>query len=282
MRSWRSVGLLAAGVSVVLAATACLPMHAAQESRTVNQNAPTSGSVGNKAAGAVPSPAADGQLRATFGTATSIGDGEYANQSVQPNLHTSDPGDFIYAPTMKPPGGSCIEVVTAYTHDGGAVWAWDWCAATPGPAAELKIDRSFLDTYTINMDGHIAYTVEVIRTDTATNTWTAMLYNYRTQSWQTLFTSSGTDKSGRGSLGWDIFEVYGFKPPVGNASYCGDAAGDSFDSSGIQILVGGSWRPVDASNSHVDKGSDHPQSGFGCWSLNFQLSSPNNHWIVQD
>jgi hypothetical protein len=302
MRFWRKAGLLAAGASVVATATACVPMHAlSQPSDIVNPNAPTSGSVGGangavsagdvsaflqarqggrQSAGqlaAVAAPTGSDVLHATFGPDTWTGDGEFATQSVRPDLTINHPNDRIYAPTMKPAGGSCIEVVTAYSQDGPAVWAWDWCEATPGPAAVRKIDRSFLDTYTANVNGQIAYTTNDMRTNPANNTWTAQLYNYRTRSWETLWTSSGTDKSGDGNQGWDMFEVWSKSPASGNATYCANAAGHAFDSSNIQILIGGSWQPVNASNSQWA----HSGTAFDCRSLSFRVPSPNNHWTVQ-
>lgn len=298
MRFWRKLGPLVGGASVVLAATACVPMHAlSQPSPTVNGNVPTSGSGRPELSRPQPrrtsyrrgpgTQQSTGQLAAVAaptagsplnGTDTSTGDGEVATQSVQPGLKTNHPGDDIFAPTMKPAGRSCIEVVSAYTQDGATVWAWDWCAATPSPKAVRKIDRSFLDTYTTNVNGQIAYTTADTRTNAATNTWTAQLYNYRTRSWETLWTSSGTDKSdpALGNVGWDMFEVWSKPPASGNATYCADAANRTFDSSNIQILLNGSWQPVNATNSQWV----HSGTAFDCKPLSFQLPSPNNHWTV--
>lgn len=304
MRLWRKVGLATAGAGVMLAGTACGSIQALPHLAmpTVNRNAPTTGSVGQKPTGADAASfassflqarasaqqaggssngtqAASDQLHATWGPGTTNTDGEYANHSVQPDLKTTSPNDTIYAPTMKPgggPGGSCVEVVTAYQQTGGAVWAWDWCAATPGPAVVLKIDSSFLANYTTTVNGQYEYTVEETRTDAGTNAWTAQLYNYRTQSWETLYTSSGTDKWPNHD-GWDMFEVYSSQPAAGsNASYCSTISGHVFDSTDIQILVNGRWRPVDTTNSAVQSVGDP----FACGSLNLRVGSANNHWTA--
>lgn len=306
MRLWRNVGLLTTWVGVMLTGTACGAIHT-QPGLTpppVNQNAPTTGSVGEEPTGSdaasfsssflqarADTQQSDTQqsgqptrgapknvLHADWGTFTKNTDGESAVQSVQPDLKTDNPGDVVYAPTLKPaggPGGSCIEVVTAYKQGGAAVWAWDWCAAKPGPRAVRKMDSSFMSNYTAIVNGLSTYSVRDMRTNAANNTWLAQLYNYRTQSWDTLFTSSGRQNTF--TSGWDMFEVYSTKPQAGNdAPVCSDLVRRVFFSSDIQILVNGTWHPVDATNSRTLGKED----SFDCGSLTFSGGSPNNHWTV--
>ncbi|MBY8882186.1 hypothetical protein [Actinacidiphila acidipaludis] len=203
--------------------------------------------------------------------ALSGADGSCATQSVSTQLTVRDSYTTIYTPTMYPPGGSCVELVTVYTNSTRSVSAWDWCKSV-NFAASVTINSSFLSTYT---NGSGAYTGRVIRTSTASNTWAAALYNYTTGRWDTLFTQSGTNQSGR-TDGWDIEELYSTVQSSGRAYSCDDMAGVTFESSGISVRNNGTWST--ATSANADTHYDQPNSAFYCPTRSYQMISTYDHW----
>lgn len=203
--------------------------------------------------------------------AASGADGSCATQSVSTQLTVADSYTTIYTPTMYPPGGSCVELVTVYTNSVREVAAWDWCRSV-NFAASVPITSSFVSTYT---NGTGAYTGRVIRTSASSNTWAAALYNYSTGKWDTLFSQSGTNQSGR-TDGWDIEELYSTVASSGQAYSCGDMAGITFESSGISVRNNGVWSG--ASSANADTHYDSPASGFYCASRSYQMISAYSHW----
>ena len=189
--------------------------------------------------------------------------------------------DVVYAPTALPAGGSCIEMTTAYLSDGPVVWAWNWCNGSHGVAKLVKIDSSFLSTYTTTVNGYPAYTMDAHQTVASNNTWTAYLFNYRTRAWDTFYTSSGTYDLKSYTYGWDIFEIYStVDPATGNAYYCAGMNGRKFETSDLQVMVNGVWTAASASNSYPV--STNPSgSRFDCPTLRFTLEHANDHWIAQ-
>jgi hypothetical protein len=198
-------------------------------------------------------------------------DGSCATQSVTTQLTVQDGYTTIYTPTMYPPGGSCVELVTVYTQSVRSVAAWDWCRSI-NFAASVPINSSFLSTYT---GGTGAYTGRVIRTSASSNTWSAALYNYTTGHWDTLFTQSGTNQSGR-TDGWDIEELYATVGSSGQASSCGYMAGLTFESSNISVRNNGVWSTATSANS--DTHYDQPNSAFYCPTRSYQMISAYDHW----
>ncbi|MET9531608.1 MULTISPECIES: carbohydrate-binding protein [unclassified Streptomyces] len=199
-------------------------------------------------------------------------DGSCATQSVSAQLTVQEGSTTIYTPTMYPAGGSCIELVTVYTLSGRSVSAWDWCNSVAFEAS-VPIDSAFLSTYTDG--GSSAYTGRVVKTDAATNSWTAGLYNYRTGSWDTLFTQSGQNQSGR-NTGWDINELYSQVGTSGRSDACVDMAGQTFESSNITVRINGSWTRASADNS--DTTYDSPAGSFYCPDRTYQMVSAYDHW----
>jgi hypothetical protein len=200
-------------------------------------------------------------------------DGSCATQSVSTQLAVHEGSTTIYTPTMYPAGGSCVELVTVYTQSVREVAAWDWCGSVDF-AASVPIGSAFLSTYT---NGAGAYTGRVMRTSASANTWSASLYNYALGRWDTLFTQSGTNQSGR-TDGWDIEELYSSVGPSGQAYSCGDMAGLTFESSGIAVRTNGVWAA--ASTANADTHCDSPSGGFDCASRTYQMVSAYDHWKV--
>ena len=200
-------------------------------------------------------------------------DGSCATQSVSTQLTVRDGYATIYTPTMYPPGGSCVELVTVYTQSVRSVSAWDWCRSV-NFAASVPINSSFLSTYT---NGSGAYTGRVVKTSASSNTWSASLYNYAAGRWDTLFTQSGTNQSGR-TDGWDIEELYSTVASSGRAYSCDDMAGVTFESSGISVRKNGTWSVANTTNA--DTHYDAPNSAFYCPSRSYQMISVYDHWKV--
>lgn len=202
-------------------------------------------------------------------------DGSCASQSVTTAMTIGDSYTTIYTPTMYPPGGSCVELVTMYTASVHAVAAWDWCHSIAFEAS-VPIDSGFLATYTGG--GAVpAYTGRVIRTDAGSNTWTAQLYNRTTGRWDTLYTQSGANQSGR-SDGWDINELYSRTDGSGVAYSCRAMSGLTFESSGISVRVNGQWSAATSANS--DTHYDQPDSAFRCPDRRYEMVSAYDHWRV--
>src|SRR5262249_4140570 len=99
--------------------------------------------------------------------------GAQATQSVSTGIHVGTSGTTLYMPTLYP-NDACIEVTTAYFFGSRAVAAWDWCKAITF-VAQVTINKSFVDTYTMNGN----YTTQIVRTKASTNQWTAYLYDYK-------------------------------------------------------------------------------------------------------
>ena len=212
---------------------------------------------------------------------TNSGTGVIATQSVSSTLRLSNSNDILYAPTMKPADGSCIEVVTVHTTSTPQVWAWDWCGSI-APAAEVDVTSGFLSKYTTTVDGRSAYTTEEVQTNTSKNTWTAYLYDYPTQSWDTLFTSSGTDQSGL-SYGWDMFEFYStVNSRTGQTYVCNDlqSSGVSIESGSIRIDSGGTWSPAGPGDSAWMPSAAPSPSSYKCPDMQFDIVANDSDWLV--
>ncbi|TDD73310.1 carbohydrate-binding protein [Actinomadura darangshiensis] len=207
-------------------------------------------------------------------------DGMQATHSVDTSYQVSNSADFTYTPTIKA-AGSCMEVTTVYSQAvGNEIWAWDWCGGN-GPAKEVKMDASFVQTYTKPVNGHPAYSVQLVQTNASTNAWSAYLYNYATGSWSLFYSKSGSDTS-QLTYGWDIFEIYATRDPgTGNAYYCDDAKNVVFESSSIQLRRNGSWTPASPSDSPWQPTANPNPSDYLCPSLQFVKAGSNDHWIVQ-
>ncbi|MEV5573035.1 carbohydrate-binding protein [Spirillospora sp. NPDC052269] len=291
--------------TVLVAALTTAPATAAPSAPTAspNPNAPRSGRV----AGARPVPNTPGTAKAArafralhqarlgrnapdalreqvhefWGVEPAAGthDGLMATHSVDPSYQVSYADDFTYAPTTKA-ASSCMEVTTVYSQAvGNELWAWDWCGSG-GPAVEIPMDASFEHTYTTQVNGHAAYTVQLVRTNASTNAWTAYLYNYTTNTWSSFFSQSGQDTSAL-PYGWDIFEIYASRDSsTGNAYYCADAKNVVFESSSIELRHNGAWTPATSSDSPWEPVTSPNPSDYMCPTLKFTRASANDHWLV--
>ncbi|MFI1769952.1 hypothetical protein ACH41H_49480 [Streptomyces sp. NPDC020800] len=199
-----------------------------------------------------------------------------ATQSLLPDTSVGG-GDYLYAPTAKAPGGSCIELTTAYSAKEPLLWAWDWCGSV-SPGKTVRVDSDFLTTYTTTVEGRPAYTFAEALTDARTNAWSVYLYNYARESWDTFYSSSGKDKSNF-DFGWDTYEVYTTtNPATGNGYICDATHGTTIESSGIRLYTS-AWVPA---TPEVAPLSSSPPSGaaFRCPALRLGVRSPDDDWIA--
>jgi hypothetical protein len=203
--------------------------------------------------------------------------GLHATQSViTTGATTTTGGDYVYAPTAIPAGGACIEMTTAYTPTGPYLWAWDWCGGRDGVGKLTPMNAAFLSTYTSTVNGHAAYQLDVHKTSSTANTWTAYLYNVQTKAWDTYFTSTGTYDLPQFPFGWDMFEIY-----TTSGSYCHDLTGQAFDSSAIQVYANNAWAPADTTNAQTTSRTIPSGSAYDCPQLTFSVPHPNDHWVAQ-
>ncbi|TDD87122.1 carbohydrate-binding protein [Actinomadura rubrisoli] len=207
-------------------------------------------------------------------------DGFMATHSINTGYRVSNSADYTYTPTIKA-AGSCMEVTTVYSQTvGNEVWAWDWCGKG-GPAKEIKMDANFVETYTQPVNGHPAYSVQLVQTDAGQNAWSAYLYNYKTSSWSLFYSKSGSDTS-RLKYGWDIFEIYATRnTSTGTAHYCTDAKNVVFESSSIQLRKGGAWHAATPSDSPWQPTTEPNPKDYLCPTLKFVRAGANDHWIVR-
>jgi hypothetical protein len=198
-------------------------------------------------------------------------EGVFAAQTASTDVHPTNGGTTIYTPTLYPAGGSCIEVSTVYTTNTQAVEAWDWCNNINFEAA-VPIDAGFVSRYT---NGG-AYTAEILRTDAGTNTWTAILYDYATGAWDTLYTSSGSSQAG--TTGWDVNELYSDLDGSGQSYACADLAGKTFSASNIQADLNGAWTAAGPGNANTE--FDQPAANFDCSSMSYRMINQYDNWQV--
>ncbi len=128
------------------------------------------------------------------------------------SVPTSWTDALLYAPTMLPHGGSCIEV--SIVHWNGAYWnqpdhmfgIWDWCNQPNGPFAysENMASPTWLANYTTQ---HAPYTTSWSTTehaasiavvadnsagaDSSWDCWKAVIWNVRTSAWEQKYRSCG-------------------------------------------------------------------------------------------
>jgi hypothetical protein len=121
---------------------------------------------------------------------------------------------ILYAPTTRPPNGSCLEVGTKYRtppnqRTTAAIYVYDFCGGGFVEKQEHQVDDWFLSTYaTVFRGGYFAYQVSITRTllvGSQTPIWTAWLYNVKTGKWNKYYEQTGVHSDKRG---WTIFESY--------------------------------------------------------------------------
>ncbi|HEY9601255.1 MAG TPA: hypothetical protein V6C85_06560 [Allocoleopsis sp.] len=138
------------------------------------------------------------------------GKGAYAAHEINSDLNLPVGGDYtLYAPTLMPPGNSCLESVTAYWRnssmtDTGKAWGvWDHCVKQ-GWVVFKTMDSDFMKNYVRRIShGHPRYYTSVFKD--ITGKWHAIIFNFNTGNWEDAYSITGFSQY---STGWTIFETY--------------------------------------------------------------------------
>jgi hypothetical protein len=206
--------------------------------------------------------------------------GIQARQRIWPFLNIHNASTLIYAPTLYPAGGACIESTTAYQPKpfGLQIWAYNWCThGRPNGSigASVDVNAAFLAKYTPATGGARHYLVRIKQTDVASNEWTDYLYNFETTSWDVFFVSKGTPDISE-SNGWDAYETYSkVSPTTGISAMCAAVSRvGPIVSDDLEILNSGTWTLANVTNSFV-----RLEGNFYC-PLTFAVPHPNYEYSV--
>ena len=156
---------------------------------------------------------------------------------------------FLYAPTARPPNGSCLELGTAYETLPGkptevSLYAFDFCTAQGVFLRWTPFDDVLLNMYTRRDGTNRLYYFRIIPDNmavSASTKWTAELFNFQKNRWDQFASAQGESTDPRG---WSIFETY-FQP-----GQCSKSLPLLFAST-IEVLdaTTGAWKKVDFGDS---------------------------------
>lgn len=195
---------------------------------------------------------------------------------------------FIYAPTLLPPGGSCVEATTIHQrtqNDAATVhlqgW-YDWCGYNrPGGVAgwyyQQPMDALFFNNYVRTYNGQPAISISIVTPTNYNGCWYGHLYNYSVGGWEQKISSCGTTQIGH-NTGWTAWESWNLQygcPVLANARATQINFADPRPGQPDWVAI-----------------TDHPNDmavsvGYGpCWSQNtytFQMPAPGeaaNSWLA--
>jgi len=199
------------------------------------------------------------------------------------NLDAATDGkpNYLYAPTERPAGYGCFEIVTEYTRGGvssptyAGVTVYNWCANNDSGAPTesfLPFDSNFASTYVRNYgDGLPEYTVEVLRR--IDGLWHALIYNHIQNGYEELVTPVSGAASVQQGRGWDFFETHYYAQ-----SYCNTQP--TISATGIRRIDGGhSLHLVDGN----DGGSIQYFNAQQCFTVDAYHNNPQYqlNWVTQ-
>jgi len=130
--------------------------------------------------------------------------------------------ELLYAPTVLPPGGTCIEATTIHEwyplnpHDRRYQAWYNWCGTTGWGGFESMADTAFSNNYLRVLGSDTVLSITVSTPDTANPhgaCWYGYLYNYTLGGWEQKYSScgSGTTSSpsgDNGNDGWTAWESW--------------------------------------------------------------------------
>lgn len=127
-------------------------------------------------------------------------------------------GVWVYAPTMMPPGGSCVEVTQVYRRiNGGATTGklfgvYDWCQSSTGEFDVLEAQvTAWTNRYVRTYQGKPTYAVTIVTPNTGHTMgqcWYAHLYDYLLGGWVQRLARCGTPARQGSALGWTMWESW--------------------------------------------------------------------------
>lgn len=207
--------------------------------------------------------------------------GTYAVYDLNPSLGLPTPwnanGVWVYAPTMMPPGGSCVEVSQVYrrlnggTTTGKLFGLWDWCQSGTGEFDVLEAQvTAWTNRYVRTYQGKPTYAVAIVTPNTGRTMgqcWYAHLYDYLLGGWVQRLARCGTPVRQSPSLGWTMWESWWLM----NTSSCPSVS--SIRSLDIVLYSPSTSSPVPFTDANADYSPLGP-SGT-CW-LNgvYSFASP--------
>lgn len=164
---------------------------------------------------------------------------------------------WIYAPTHLPHGGSCLEISTVHwkygpPYVGNMIGIWDWCIPNaPNFAAYLNLDdyqtqlkylRWYTDEYGKTRQVYMmsVFASNASGADYSDDTWTFVLYNFETGSYEYQYSSAGvattlSNLTNGNPSGWSMWESHGIV-------FAGCPAFPSQTTQNLQVRTGGSWQ----------------------------------------
>jgi hypothetical protein len=130
-------------------------------------------------------------------------------------------GVYVYAPTMMPPGGACVEVTQRYQRQAGGstTGKWfgivDWCETDAPEGYEWALLEpqvtSWTNRYVRTYEGKPTYLVTIVTPNTGNTMgqcWSANLYDYILGGWVERLNRCGTPQHGHGTTGWTLWESW--------------------------------------------------------------------------
>lgn len=181
----------------------------------------------------------------------------------------------LYAPTVLPPGGSCIEATTIYERNPGQPtvrshgW-YDWCNPSNFPVEDMN--ATFQAKYVRWNSLHARYTISVsIVTPNTGNLrgqcWFGQLYNYTVGGWEQKAAFCGYSRKPDDN-GWSAWESYSL---MSESCYFMIPGLGAYD---IQLHLASDHQPHYVTDSafllNIGSGSNSAQ----CW-RNFPTGNPN-------
>jgi hypothetical protein len=205
----------------------------------------------------------------------------------------------LFAPTTHMPNGACLENGNAYyTYNGvlvGQFYVFDFCMNPPTYAFLTALDDNFFAEYVryVNRDKKTGekevlpyYITQIVASNKASQplgprtTWTAMLYNHTTKSWDRVYSNVGSTGASLG--GWSIFENYFVVGPC-------PRIGPKFSIDALKLYNGDTHRWEFAAPQMTETTTSvNPFAQSNCFqddatglaSYGFALKDPNYEWEV--
>jgi hypothetical protein len=124
---------------------------------------------------------------------------------------------YVYAPTMMPPGGTCIEVTQVYRRLwGGATTGkyfglWDWCDSNPRFVVLDAQVTSWTNQYVRTYQGKPMYAVSIVTVNSGSTMgqcWYGLIYDFNAGGWVQRLQSCGMPLHGWGNTGWTMWESH--------------------------------------------------------------------------
>jgi len=159
----------------------------------------------------------DVSFPAVYGTSVIADAG--LDRSLPAALDGSNPV-YLFAPTLLPGGGSCIEASIITTRNSGSDTTtyhffgyYDWCASATGWVDWFPINQTFQNAYVRTADGRPTVTFSVSTVGgyvTPPRCWFVDVYNYTVGGWEQFYSSCGTTNifTYPQTEGWLMWETY--------------------------------------------------------------------------